>query len=120
MSHPYSMTMTRPHESLHLSMPLGKRLPRGLVAWNLCVGILIVGCAIGYIVKVNTTVAYSYQVRAAEKRVHELQSETMAMQDKLASLSSLQELTTKAEGNGYVPVEHIEYVRVPGTAFAFK
>lgn len=114
------MTMTRPHEAMGFNAPIGRRLPSGLAAWN----ILFLACSlvfsIGYVICVNATAASSYRVSESEKRVEVLRAETMAMQDKLASLSSLQELVTKASGNGYVPVETIEFVNIGTHSYARK
>jgi hypothetical protein len=118
MSHHFAMTMTRPHEVLGLRAPLGRRLPTGLAAWNIGLLALTAAIALGYVVRVNDTSAAAYRVRDAERRVEALRSETMAMQDKLAALSSLQELATKAEGNGYVPVDRLEFVKQGSGSYA--
>ncbi len=114
------MTMTRPHEALGLRAPIGRRLPHGLAAWNLCIVVLTTMFALGYVVRVNATSASGFRFREAEKRVESLRTETMAMQDKLASLSSLQELATKADGNGYVPVDTLDFVNLASRSYAKK
>ena len=102
--------MTRPHEALGFHAPIGRRLPSGLVAWNLLILSSTVLFAFVYVIRVNTTSASSFRVQEAERHIEELKTVTMSMQDKLSSLSSLQELATKAGGNGYVPVDHLEFV----------
>ena len=114
------MTMTRPHEALHLRRPIGRRLPTGLAAWN--IGILLCTAVLGliYVIRVNATSDMSFQVSNAQKQVDDLRTQTMGMQDKLASLSSLQELAIKASGNGYVPVDSEQFISLGANNVAMK
>ncbi len=112
MSHPYSLSMTHPHQAMGFARPIGRRIPSGLAAWNLFIVAVTIICTIGYVIRVNTTTAHSYQLREVEKKVKALQTETISVQDTLAALSSIQEVTTKAKGNGYVPVDKLEFIRI--------
>lgn len=118
MPHVFALGMTRPHEALGLPQPIGRRLPQGIVAWNLLflVLTLVFGCM--YIVQVNRATAKGYALRAVEKRVESLQTEQVLLQDKIANVSSLQSLTTKAAELGFHPAEGLEFVNIVGSSYA--
>lgn len=117
MSHDFTMTMKQPHIALGLHQPIGRRLPQGVLAWN--VGLLALSIALGcfYIVQVSFSMSKGYALRDAEKKVDALKTETMTLQDKVATLSSMQALNARATELGFVPVDRLEYV-APAAAVA--
>lgn len=118
MSHEFAMTMKQPHIALGLRQPIGRRLPQGVLAWN--VGLLTLSIAMGcfYIVQVSFSMSKGYALRDVEKRVDGLKTETMTLQDKVATLSSMQALNARATELGFVPVDQVEYVTPSPAAVA--
>lgn len=112
------MTMTRPHEALGLSQPLARRLPHGLAGWNLILTALTVACSLVYIVEVNASTSKGYVLSDAQKRVDQLNIETLSLQDKVASLTSLQQLSIHAAQLGLAPVDKIEFVNPAAKNYA--
>ncbi len=120
MSHAYAISMTRPHETLGLRMPFARRIPRGISAWNAILFTLTVALALTYVVTVNTSSSKSYALRDVEKRVAALKDETMTLESKMVTQSSLQELSDRATALGFVPVDHVDFVNVAPKAFAMR
>ncbi|MFA5185637.1 MAG: hypothetical protein WC551_04060 [Patescibacteria group bacterium] len=118
MSRCYAISMTRPHEALGLPQPLGRRLPQGLAGWNLFLAALTIVCGLVYIVEINASTSKGYGLSQAQKRVDELKIQTLALQNKAASLTSLQELSQKASTLGLAPVEKIEYLNPTSKNYA--
>jgi len=102
--------MVRPHEALGLPQPLGRKLPRGLVAWNLAIAAFTVVCSVIYVIEVNAAASKGYDLSKAERRVEGLNIDAMALQNKAASMSSIQQLTGKASELGFVAVDKVEFV----------
>jgi hypothetical protein len=102
--------MTKPHESLGLHQPIGRRLPRGMTAWNLLIATVTLVSGVIYIVQVNAATTKGYSLRTLDTRVEQLKNETMIMQDKIATLSSMQALSDRATQLGFVPIDKLEFV----------
>ena len=118
MSHAYAMSMTKPHESLGLPQPIGRRLPRGLTAWNLLIATATLVSGVAYIILVNNATTKGYSLRTLDRRVEVLKNETMTLQDKIAKLSSMQAISERASQFGFVPVEKLEFVDPAHTSYA--
>ncbi|MEO5927493.1 MAG: hypothetical protein ABIO72_02205 [Patescibacteria group bacterium] len=110
--------MTRPHERLGLPQPLGRRLPQGIVGWNLLVAGLSVAFIAAYIFQVNLASSRSFQLRDMERKVESLKTDVTAMEDKTATLSSVQAMTERATQLGFVPVENQEFVNPAAGSYA--
>ncbi len=102
--------MIRPHEALGLPQPIGRKLPRGLVAWNLAIAALTIACSVVYVIVVNAAASKGYDLSKAESRVDSLNIDAMALQNKAAAMSSIQQLTGEASQLGFVAVDKVEYV----------
>jgi hypothetical protein len=110
--------MTRPHEILGLPQPLGRRLPQGIVAWNIVISVASLIVVIAYIVMVNTTASKGYALRTSEKRMAGLKMETEILQTALISASSMHHLQEQAGALGLVPIENVAYVTPGASSYA--
>lgn len=110
--------MTRPYEALGMPKPLGRKLPHGITGWNLLIGGITGAFCVLYVFQVNVAATKSYELREAEKRVTELKTETMVLQNKLAETSSLQLLVARATEQGLMPEDRVAYVSPVGRAYA--
>jgi len=110
--------MTRPHEALGLPQPIGRRLPQGIVAWNLAVAVATLVFVCAYVVQVNAAAAKGYALRDVQKQVDTLKMDSIQLQDKIASDSSFQALSTRASALGFVPIERLSFVNATGKAYA--
>ncbi len=114
----FALSMSRPHETLGLTQPMGRRLPSGLVAWNvgLLLTIVLLGCL--HIFQVNAAAAKTYTLRRVEKRVEILTTEAMALQAQIAADASMQALNARAAELGFVPIERLEFVNPAAQTYA--
>lgn len=114
------MSLTKPYEALGMPKPLVCRLPRGVAALNLLLlGLTLVSCLI-YVVQVNRAMSTGYDLRAAENKMETLKTETMILQDKIATMSSVQALSARAAELGYEPVDKLEFVNPAEKSYAMK
>ncbi len=118
MPNAYAIAMTKPHEALGLPQPLGRRLPHGLVGWNLALAAATLVCGVIYVVEVNAAAVKGYRLGQAEKRVETLQTEMLAIQNKAAAVSSLQQLTARAAELGMAPVDKLEFLNPAAKNYA--
>lgn len=112
--------MTRPHERLGLPQPLGRRLPHGLAAWNALILGCIAACCLGYVIQVNRASGRGFELRETEKRIENLKIEVRALEDSVATLSSVEALTQRAAALGFVPVDRLEFVNPASKSYALK
>lgn len=119
MAHPFALSMTRPHEALGLPQPLGRRLPQGIVAWNIAISVASVIVVLAYIVMVNATASKGYALRTSEKRMTALKTETEILQNALVAASSMHHLQEQASALGLVVSEGVTYVSPGSKSYAF-
>ncbi len=110
MSHAFAISLTKPHEAYGLPKSIGRRLPRGIVAWNVALVAMTVCFAFAYVVQVNLASAKSYALRDTQQKVDALKAELMTMQDKIVTLSSMQSLNARAEQLGFGSIDRLEFV----------
>lgn len=103
--------MKRPHESLGLTLPIGRKMSHArqtiivmVIATlsSLCVGV--------YIYTVNATASKGFALRSAEKRAEQLQERISVLEETAAHLQSIQVLQDKMRGMGYIAVDQVEYI----------
>lgn len=114
-----AISITRPLEHLVLTQPLGRRLSRGIFAWQLIVfaATFVLGCV--YTVHVHAATSKIYALRAAEKRVASLQMETKVLQDGIVLHSSMQAVNARAAQLGFAPIDRFEFVNPASGSYAF-
>ncbi len=106
----FATSLTKPHEAFGFAKPIGRRLPQGIVAWNIGLLSLTVVCCVAYVVQVNLASAKNYALRDMQTKIDGLKTETMNMQDKIVTLSSMQSLNARAEQLGFAPIDKLEFV----------
>ncbi len=114
----FAIGMMRPHETLGIPQPLGRRLPQGIWAWNL---VLVAGTILlssFYVFQVNASASKGYDLRDVERRVETLKTEAMALQDKMTTLTTLQAVSERAAVLGFVQPDHIVYVNPAAKSYA--
>jgi hypothetical protein len=119
MSRTLALAMTRPHERFGLPQPLGRRLPQGIVGWNVLIAVCSVACIVAYVFQVNLASSRSFALRDVERQIDTLKVDVMSLEDKVATLSSMQNMTQRAEQLGFVPIEHQEFVNPAAKSYAF-
>lgn len=110
--------MTRPHEHLGLPQPLGRRLPSGLVIWNVLIAFVTLSSIAGYIVQVNRAASQGFALREQEKKVEGLNIDVVALEDRVARLSSIEALNQRASALGLVAVDQFEFVNPASKSYA--
>lgn len=118
MPNAFAVTMTRPHEALGLPQPFARRLPQGIVAWNLVALCATVLLSVLYVVQVNMAAAKGYALRDVQAKVDALSTENLKLQDKIATLSSLQSVSMRATELGFQPVDRLEFLDVTRLSYA--
>lgn len=118
MSRTYAIAMTRPHERFQIPLPLGRRLPQGVVGWNMLIAAVSIALACGYVVQVNRAAARGFNLREAEKKIEHLQIEVTSLNDTVATLSSLQSLSERATQLGFVPIDRLEFANPAAKSYA--
>ena len=118
MSRAFAITMTRPHETLGLPQPFGRRLPQGIWAWNAAFLVGTLTMAIFYVVQVNSSTSKGYALRTVQNQVDTLKTQTQELQEKTISLSSLQALSTRASQLGFVQTDSVNYLDPASKAYA--
>lgn len=110
--------MTRPHERLGLPVPLGRRLPQGIVGWNLLVAGAMIALVTAYVFQVNLASSRAFALRDVERKVDGLKTNVTSLEDKAATLASVQSLTERATTLGFVPVDRLEFVNPAAGSYA--
>jgi hypothetical protein len=82
---------------------------------NISVLCLIAIMGAFYLVQVNRATTKGYEIRDLEKRINVLEEDTRKAELEVAELQSLDSIEQRMETLGMVPVERIQYVKVPGT-----
>lgn len=118
MSRTFAMAMTRPHERLQLPLPIGRRLPQGIVGWNMLIAGTVFICIALYIIQVNQAASRGFHLRDVERHVDGLTTQVRALEDQVATLSSVQSMTQRAEQLGFVTVDHLEFVNPASRSYA--
>ena len=114
----YAISMTRPHEAFGLPKSLGRRLPRGIAAWNaLFVGLSVV-FAMFYIVQVNLSSSKSYELEHVQRHVDDLNTQMMITQEKIVTLSSMQSVNSRAMELGFTPVDRLQFLNPASKSYA--
>jgi hypothetical protein len=119
MSRTLALAMTRPHERFGLPQPLGRRLPQGIVGWNVLVAAVSVALVVAYVFQVNLASSRSFALRDVERKIDSLKVDVMSLEDKTATLSSMQAMTERAAQLGFVPVDKQEFVNPASKSYAF-
>lgn len=112
--------MTRPHESLGLPQPLGRRLPQGLVSWNIVLLALMLVSSTIYVIQVNRASMRGFHLREVERHLEAVRSDVMALDDRIATLSSVQSLTQRADQLGLVSADRLEFVNPASKSYAVR
>lgn len=118
MSRTLALAMTKPHERLGLAQPLGRRLPHGLLGWNMLVFAVTLTFVVAYVVQVNRAASRGFNLRDMEKKVEALSADVMQLEDKVAKLSSVQTMSDNAVSLGFVPVDRLEFANPAVGAYA--
>ena len=118
MSRVLALAMTRPHERLGLPKPIGRRLPQGLVGWNMLLAVVTVCCVAMYVVQVNRAASRGYALRETQNKVDKIKSDVTSLEDSVATLSSLQALSDRASALGFVAVDRLEFANPAGHSYA--
>lgn len=114
----FAVHMVRPHETLGLPQPLGRRLPQGVWAWNLALLASTFVLSIFYVFQVNTSTSKGYDLREVERHVEGLKTEAMALQDKMTTLTTLQAVSERAAALGFVQPDRITYINPASKSYA--
>lgn len=76
--------------------------------------IVTAGCAIGYIMEMNSATSKGYEIKKLEKTVVEQRMENAKLTAALAELQSMQAKQEKINMMGMVEVGEVEFVTPPG------
>ncbi|MFA5129425.1 MAG: hypothetical protein WC477_00730 [Patescibacteria group bacterium] len=116
----YALTMTKPHETLGLEQPFIRQITKdSSVARFALLWALIFGLGLTYIGFVTASSAQSFQLRDAQQRVDKLQSQSRALEMQVAQAGSIDSLSKRAQGLGYVAVTGVQTISAPGHSYAF-
>jgi cell division protein FtsL len=87
---------------------------------NIAVIVLILVMGTMYLVQVNRATTKGYQIRDLEKRINLIEESNQKAQLEIAELQSLDSIEERMETLGMVPVDRMQYVKVPGTSVAVR
>jgi len=111
MTRTFALSMRRPHETLHLPMPVGRKLSEaGKTAWSLLILGITLGCFGVYIFEVNAAASRGFHLRVLEKRLEALQENVSVLENQSAQTQTLHSLEERVKALGYVPVDHMEFL----------
>lgn len=113
-----ALAMTHPHERLGLPQPIGRRLPTGVVGWNIVILAFTFIFAIFYIVQVNRAATRGFALHDVERHVEATQTQVMALEDSIAVLSSMQAMSERADQMGYVAIDRLEFASAADESYA--
>ena len=120
MSHSYALTMTKPHERFGMTQSLGRRLAQEpYLAWYVLLWVLLLVSGFTYVSFMITASAKGFQLRDVQSRLERLQTDSRALETQVASLSSIQQLSDRAEHAGFVAVQRVDSVNAVGHSYAF-
>lgn len=71
-----------------------------------------------YVVQVNRAATRGFNLRDVEKKVEKMRTEVMSLEDKVATLSSVQSLNDRSTQLGFVPVDRLEFVNPASKSYA--
>ncbi len=119
MNRAFVMTMKRPHETLGIPVPVGRKLGEmGKSTWIAFMVCLTLAAGGLYIYQVNAAASKGFTVRKLEQQAQHLQDEVMALQDQSVKEQALDVLQEKVKSMGYVSVDHMDFVDVAGGSYA--
>lgn len=111
--------MTRPHERFGLSQPIGRQLAEHAhLGWYVLLWAAFFACAITYAGFMITASAKGFQLRDVEQRVERLRTDSRALETQVATLSSVQQMSDRAQSLGFVAVQRIDSLNVAGHSYA--
>ncbi len=114
MSRSYAMTMKRPHVTLGLPIPVGRKIGEaGKTGWMVFLGAATFACIVAYIFLVNASATKAYELRGYEKRLERLKETVSVLENQTAEMQSMHALEQQVKSLGYVPVEQIEFIDAP-------
>lgn len=73
-----------------------------------------------YLVQVNRATTKGYEIRDLEKRINRLEENSQRAKLEIAELQSIDSIQQRIGKLGMVPVNHVEYVKLPGTSVAMR
>jgi hypothetical protein len=119
MTHAFTCTLQRPHETLGLPLSVGRRLSRfRYPAWfSVMMGFVLV-CLGLYIYQINAAAAQGFALRNLEKQLDHLRVTVTDLENQSAKLQTLQHLQARMAEAGYVAVDRVEYVEAAKEGYA--
>ncbi|MCC7357325.1 hypothetical protein IT408_02345 [Candidatus Uhrbacteria bacterium] len=114
----FAIGMMRPHETLGIPQPLGRRLPQGIWAWNLTILVATLCLSTLYVFQVNAFASKGYELRNIEHHVESLKTEAMALQDKMTTLTTLQAVSERASALGFIQSDNVIYLNPAAKSYA--
>jgi hypothetical protein len=119
MNRAFTLTLKRPHESLGIPMPIGRKLSEaGKWSWFAFVAAGILACGIVYVWQVNRAATKGFELRALEVRKEKLEETVASLEDDAARRQTMKALETRVQQMGYVTVDRLEYVDVKTGGYA--
>jgi len=100
------------------SNPLKKFLKPEILNGVILAMIVVVG--VSYLVEVNRATTKGYKIRDLERQIQGLEESAQKVEMEIAELQSLDSIEERVEKLGMVPVDRIEYVKVPGATVAVR
>ena len=119
MTRTFVMSLQRPHETLGLPQPIGRKL--GEASKRIWLVALVVAAVVAlgwYIYVVNAAASRAYQLRALQGQSEQLQEQVTQLESQLAQLQTMHALQEHVKTLGYVPVDHLEFVNVRASGYA--
>jgi hypothetical protein len=111
--------MTRPHEMFGFTEPVGRRIARhSSLAWYALLWVALFGCVLTYVGLITVSSARGFQLRDAEERIERLRSQARALETDVARISSISDMSARADVMGFVAVDRIEVVNAAGHSYA--
>ncbi|MSR84975.1 hypothetical protein EXS71_00840 [Candidatus Uhrbacteria bacterium] len=119
MTRTFAMSMKRPHETLGLPQPIGRRLSEaGKKVWLVTLMVTAILALGWYIYEVNSAASRAYHLRALQTQSEQLEEQVTRLESQLAQGQTMRALQERVKTLGYVPVDYLEFVNVQVGGYA--
>jgi hypothetical protein len=109
------MTLQRPHESLGIPVPMGRRLGEaGKRLWIGVFFVFLVACIGMYVFQVNASASKSYALHNLQRQSDRLKETVSVLENRVAEAQTMVAIEERMKGLGYVSTEQVSFIDVHG------
>lgn len=115
------MSLKRPHETLGIPVPVGRRITSlGKNSWLVAIGCAIALSAGMYMYQINAAAKQGFTLRILQKTEGHLRDQVAELEDLSAKSQTIHTLKERVQTLGYVEAHDVVYVDANGNTVAMK